>query len=168
MSWSVLPFRRLIASLGSVTDALYSKLGIVLTLTILSLDRRPRLGHTKEWCSNSRWLYLFWGVYVGWMAVWVLSPVAQSRAENMRLSTDTLLKSPCLRVEGWKCGSCPIFALYTLAFTLQLRKNHGKSSVSIQLLRTKCKIFYLKIQFVPRSKHFISFIKPDQFMLYRT
>ena len=69
---------------------------------------------------------------------------------------------------GVEMRVCPIFALYTLAFTLQLRKNHGKSSVSIQLLRTKCKIFYLKIQFVPRSKHFISFIKPDQFMLYRT
>jgi hypothetical protein len=28
-----------------------------------------------------------------------------------------------------KCRPCPVFASYTLAFTLQLRKNHGKVSV---------------------------------------
>jgi hypothetical protein len=30
-----------------------------------------------------------------------------------------------------KCGPCPIFANYTLAFALQLRKKHGKTSVRI-------------------------------------
>jgi len=28
--------------------------------------------------------------------------------------------------EGGECGPCADFALYTLAFALQLRKNHGK------------------------------------------
>jgi hypothetical protein len=28
-----------------------------------------------------------------------------------------------------KCGPCPVFASYTLAFALQLRKKHGKPSV---------------------------------------
>jgi hypothetical protein len=28
-----------------------------------------------------------------------------------------------------KCGPCPVFASYTLAFTIQLRKKHGNSSV---------------------------------------
>jgi hypothetical protein len=27
-----------------------------------------------------------------------------------------------------KCGPCPVFANYTLAFALQLRKKHGKTS----------------------------------------
>jgi hypothetical protein len=27
-----------------------------------------------------------------------------------------------------KCGTCPVFASYALAFTLQLRKKHGKTS----------------------------------------
>ena len=32
----------------------------------------------------------------------------------------------------WKeCGPCPVFASYTLAFTLQLRKKHGKTSVRV-------------------------------------
>jgi hypothetical protein len=28
-----------------------------------------------------------------------------------------------------KCGPCPVFASYALAFALQLRKKHGKNSV---------------------------------------
>jgi hypothetical protein len=30
-----------------------------------------------------------------------------------------------------KCGPCPVFASYTLAFALQLRKKHRKTSVRI-------------------------------------
>jgi len=30
-----------------------------------------------------------------------------------------------------ECGPCPILASYTLAFALQLRKKHGKSSVRV-------------------------------------
>jgi hypothetical protein len=30
-----------------------------------------------------------------------------------------------------KCGPCPVFASYTLAFVLQLRKKQGETSVSV-------------------------------------
>jgi len=30
-----------------------------------------------------------------------------------------------------ECGPCPIFAGFTLAFALQLRKKHGKASVRV-------------------------------------
>jgi hypothetical protein len=30
-----------------------------------------------------------------------------------------------------KCGPCPVFASYTLAFALQLRKKDGKTSVRV-------------------------------------
>jgi hypothetical protein len=30
-----------------------------------------------------------------------------------------------------KCGPCPVFASYTLAFALQLRKKHGETSVRV-------------------------------------
>jgi hypothetical protein len=33
--------------------------------------------------------------------------------------------------EIWKCWPCPVFASYTLAFALQLRKNHGKPPISV-------------------------------------
>ena len=32
---------------------------------------------------------------------------------------------------GGECGPCPDFASFTLTFALQLRKNHGKSSVRV-------------------------------------
>jgi len=43
---------------------------------------------------------------------------------------------------NWEdCGPCPVFASYTLAFTLQLRKKHRKTSVRVaeecQLARWK-------------------------------
>jgi len=31
-----------------------------------------------------------------------------------------------------ECGPCPIFASFTLAFALQLRKKHGKTSVRVR------------------------------------
>jgi len=30
-----------------------------------------------------------------------------------------------------ECGPCPVFGSYTLAFALQLRKKHGKTSVRV-------------------------------------
>jgi len=30
-----------------------------------------------------------------------------------------------------KCGPCPVLAIYTLAFALQLRNKHGKPSVRV-------------------------------------
>ena len=30
-----------------------------------------------------------------------------------------------------ECGPCPVFARYTLAFALQLRKKHGKTSLRV-------------------------------------
>jgi hypothetical protein len=31
-----------------------------------------------------------------------------------------------------ECGPCPVFAIFTLAFALQLRKKHGKTSVRVR------------------------------------
>jgi hypothetical protein len=31
-----------------------------------------------------------------------------------------------------ECGPCPVFATFTLAFFLQLRKKHGKTSVRVK------------------------------------
>jgi hypothetical protein len=49
-----------------------------------------------------------------------------------------------------KCGPCPVFANYTLAFALQLRKKHGKTSVKVaqykknEQYNTQKKSVYLK------------------------
>ena len=36
-----------------------------------------------------------------------------------------------------KCGPCPVLASYTLAFALQLRKKHGKTSVRVAACKNK-------------------------------
>jgi len=38
-----------------------------------------------------------------------------------------------------ECGPCPVFAGYTLAFALQLRKKHGKTSVRVA---EECHLFW--------------------------
>jgi hypothetical protein len=39
-----------------------------------------------------------------------------------------------------KCGPCPVFASYTLAFALQLRKKHGKTSVRVAQYKNNDKV----------------------------
>jgi hypothetical protein len=40
-----------------------------------------------------------------------------------------------------ECGSCPVFASFTLAFALQLRKKHGNTSD--RLRKTSVKVYYV-------------------------
>jgi len=55
-------------------------------------------------------------------------------------STQTIHRTT--QLTNWEdCGPCPVFASYTLAFALQLRKKDGKTSVRVaeecQLARRK-------------------------------
>jgi hypothetical protein len=50
-----------------------------------------------------------------------------------------------------ECGTCPVFETFTLAFALQLRKKHGKTSVrvrktSVWLRKTSFRIEYTYYQ----------------------
>jgi microcystin-dependent protein len=50
-----------------------------------------------------------------------------------------------------ECGPCPVFAGFTLAFALQLRKKHGKPSVrvrktSVRLRKTSVRVQYTYYQ----------------------
>jgi hypothetical protein len=47
--------------------------------------------------------------------------------QNTEIGTYVTIK----RKKIGKCGPCPVFASYTLAFALQLRKKHGKTSVNV-------------------------------------
>jgi len=45
-------------------------------------------------------------------------------------STQTVHRTT--QLTNWEeCGPCPVFASYTLAFALQLRKKHGKTSIRV-------------------------------------
>jgi hypothetical protein len=45
-----------------------------------------------------------------------------------------------------ECGPCPLFESFTMAFILQLRKKHGKTSVtvkkSVRLIKTSVSVQY--------------------------
>ena len=48
-------------------------------------------------------------------------------------STQTIHRTT--QLTNWEeCGPCPVFACYILAFALQLRKKHGKTSVRVDIL----------------------------------
>jgi len=47
----------------------------------------------------------------------------------------------------WKeCGPCPVFASFTLAFALQLRKKHGKTSVGARKTSVSLRITSVRVQ----------------------
>jgi len=60
-------------------------------------------------------------------------------SSTVHIYTQTIHRTTQLIWE--QCGPCPVFASYTLAFALQLRKKHGKTSVRVagecQLARRK-------------------------------
>ena len=53
-----------------------------------------------------------------------------------------------------ECGPCPVFARYTLAFALQLRKKHGKTSVRIEI-ETPTWMLYVKIIIFYNQSHLL-------------
>jgi len=62
------------------------------------------------------------GINFGWLAVWVLSSDWLSRKLELCDFFRRLSEAPV--PGGVECGPCPDSELCTLAFTLQLRKNH--------------------------------------------
>ena len=64
--------------------------------------------------------------------------------DTIYLSTAVVLThgSSTVHIYTQKCGPCPIFASFTLAFALQLRINHGKTSVRVA---EECQCTYYRV-----------------------
>ena len=56
-------------------------------------------------------------------------------SSSVHIYTQTIHKTTQL-INWEECWPCPVFASYTLAFALQLRKKHGKTSVEMILKAT--------------------------------
>jgi len=54
-------------------------------------------------------------------------------------------------VEEW--GPCPVFASFTLAFALQLRKKHRKTSVRVRKTSVRLRKSSVKVQYTYYQKH---------------
>jgi hypothetical protein len=46
--------------------------------------------------------------------------------------TQPIHRTTQITINVVECGPCPVFASFTLAFALQLRKKHGKTSVRVR------------------------------------
>jgi len=61
----------------------------------------------------------------GWMDLLTATGLTPSGNSTVHIYTQTI--SP-----NWEeCGPCPVFASYSLAFALQLRNKHRKTSVTV-------------------------------------
>jgi len=55
-----------------------------------------------------------------------------------------------------KCGPCPVFANFTLAFSLQLRKTHGKTPIRVRKPQSGYSIHITKTPILPLQQlHFV-------------
>jgi hypothetical protein len=71
------------------------------------------------------WYDTIYDIYL--TTIW-LPPIGSS---TVHIYTQTIHRTT--QFTKWeKCWPCPVFARYTLAFALQLRKKHGKTSVRVQ------------------------------------
>ena len=52
-----------------------------------------------------------------------------------------------------ECGPCPVFVSFTLAFALQLRKKHGKTSVRVRKTSVRLRKTSVKVQYAYYQKH---------------
>ena len=51
-----------------------------------------------------------------------------------------------------ECGPCPVFVSFTLAFALQLRKKHGKTSVRVRKTTVKENLSHQHLQLKCKNK----------------
>jgi hypothetical protein len=58
-----------------------------------------------------------------------------------------------------ECGACPVFAICTLAFALQLRKKHGKKNDKQGRKKRKVKVFYSQRYFCYCTKDALFYAK---------
>jgi len=71
------------------------------------------------------------GMNFDWLAGCLGSESKNGSVANWRYAMFVRYLGEAAAPGGGGCGQCPDFALYTLAFALQLRKNHGKTSVRV-------------------------------------
>jgi hypothetical protein len=69
-------------------------------------------------------------VYVG-MLIYLLTAIGLTLGGSSKVNIYTKTVHRTTQLIWEECGPCPVFASYTLAFALQLRKKYGKTSVRV-------------------------------------
>jgi len=69
--------------------------------------------------------------------IYLLTAIGLSPGGSTHLHT--ILRTTQITTSVEECGPCPVFASFTLAFALQLRKKHGKTSVRVRKTSVRVK-----------------------------
>jgi hypothetical protein len=76
----------------------------------------------------------------------------------VHIYTQTIHRTTQITTNVEECGPCPVFASFTLAFALQLRKKYGKLSVrvrktSVRLSKTCQSTVHILLKHPHKTKH---------------
>jgi hypothetical protein len=72
------------------------------------------------------------------MIIYLLTAIGLSPGDSTHLHTNNTQnntnnnRTTQITTNVEECGLCPVFASFTLAFALQLREKHGKTSVRVR------------------------------------
>jgi len=78
-----------------------------------------------------------------------LSPDGSS---TVHIYTKTIHGTTQITTNLEECGPCPVFASFTLAFALQLRRKHGKTSVRVNKTSVKVRKTSVRVKILSQSK----------------
>ena len=104
---------------------------------------RPLGRSVCTWGNNIK-MDIIWKIYMIWFDIWydiyltaiMLTHGGSSTVHNYKQYIEQHNRHKTIHrttqfTNFEECGPCPVFARYTLAFALQLRKKHGKTSVRV-------------------------------------
>jgi len=115
----------------------------MLTPAVLSLDWRPRLGRTKDWCSSSTWRYL--GANFVWMAVWVLVQIGA--VARRKLLTDTFVRPLCRNGGRWRGGRAGLPRLCVICRGIRLTTEEISRITSVRVSK-RCVAEHCSARFI--------------------
>jgi len=90
-----------------------------------------------------------------WHLIWYLLTAVglpPGGSTTVHIYTQTIHRTTQITTNLEECGPCPVFAFFTLAFALQLRKKHGKTSVNVRKIRS---VFNGLCYIVFHLRHFV-------------
>ena len=91
--------------------------------------------------------------------MYLLTAIGLSPSGSTHLRTDNIQnntnnnRTTQIQTNVEECGPCPVFASFTLAFALRLRKKHGKTSVRVRKTSVRLRKISVKVQYAYYQKH---------------
>jgi hypothetical protein len=111
------------------------------------------------------WYDMIWYDMIWYDLIYLLTAVGLSPggSSTVHIYTETVHRTTQITTNVEQCGPCPVFASFTLAFALQLKKKHCKTSVrirktSVRLRKTSVRVQYTYYQNWP--SHVLVFCLP--------